>query len=77
MVNGVEMRKSNHPIRIGDAVAAPQGAYRRTVRVLALSSRRGPPSEARLLYEEIAPPTRLSDLVSSWEPVLAECEPER
>jgi ribosomal 50S subunit-recycling heat shock protein len=64
-------------VRIGDAIAAPQGAYRRTVQVLALGSRRGPATEARLLYEEIAAPVRLSDHKLAWEPLLAEDDPEK
>lgn len=75
-LNGAEVRKPNHVVRIGDAVAAPQGAYRRTLRVAALGIRRGPASEARLLYEEIAPPVRLSDLASRWEPLLADSDRE-
>ena len=69
-VNGVAVRKPNHMVRIGDAIAAPQGAYRRTVRVLALGSRRGPATEARLLYEEMAAPVRMSDVVGAWVPLL-------
>lgn len=75
-LNGATIRKPNHPVRRGDAIAAPQGAYRRTVRVLALGSRRGPASEARLLYEDIAAPIRLADLIAAWEPLLADGDPE-
>jgi len=75
-LNGVAIRKPNHLVRIGDAIAAPQGAYRRTVRVLALGWRRGPGAEARLLYEEITAPTRLADLMPAWEPILMGGEPE-
>jgi ribosome-associated heat shock protein Hsp15 len=75
-LNGVAVRKPNHAVRLGDAIGAPQGAYQRTVRVLALGLRRGPASEARLLYEEIAVPLRLSDLMQTWEPILADGEPE-
>jgi ribosome-associated heat shock protein Hsp15 len=73
-VNGVVARKPNQAVRIGDAVAAPQGAYRRAVRVLALGSRRGPASEARLLYEELAAPERVKETAAAWEPLLAEGE---
>ncbi len=76
-MNGAAVRKPNHPVRPGDAIAAPLGAFRRTVRVLALGSRRGPASEARLLYEEIAAPMRLSDLVQGMGTRFsADCEPE-
>jgi ribosome-associated heat shock protein Hsp15 len=75
-LNGIVVRKPNHLVRVGDAVAAPQGAYRRTMRVTALGRRRGPAAEARLLYEETAPPTRLSELAPAWEPLLAEGDPQ-
>jgi hypothetical protein len=49
----------------------PQGRMRRTVDVRGLGERRGPPAEARLLYEEPAPPERLGD-GEAWEPLLSE-----
>jgi ribosome-associated heat shock protein Hsp15 len=69
-VNGMAVRKPNHMVRIGDVLAAPQGAFRCTVRVLSLGGRRGPASEARLLYEVTAPPVRQSDLTPAWTPLL-------
>jgi ribosome-associated heat shock protein Hsp15 len=74
-VNQAAVRKPNHLIRIGDIVAAPQGAFRRTVRVLALGARRGPAIEARQLYEEAAAPLHLSSLTPQWSPLLADNEP--
>jgi ribosome-associated heat shock protein Hsp15 len=76
ILNGLPVRKSNRIIRVGDVIVSPQGAYQRTVRVLALGSRRGPATEARLLYEEIATPVRLAELGPAWEPLLTEdgCE---
>lgn len=71
-LNNVAVRKPNQPVRIGDAIAVPQGSYRRTVRILALGSRRGPAIEAQLLYLEIAPPLRVSEIGPAWEPLLAE-----
>lgn len=71
-LNGAEVRKANQTVRVGDAVAAPQGAYRRIVRVVALGARRGPASEARQLYEELGTPVRLRDLAPGWEPLLAD-----
>ncbi len=74
-VNHVAMGKPNHPIRIGDIVTVPQGAFRRTVRVLALGTRRGPAIEARQLYEEPAAPVRVSELAPRWTPLLGDSEP--
>jgi ribosome-associated heat shock protein Hsp15 len=70
-VNGSPVKKANHPIRMGDIVVLPQGGWQRTVRVLALGSRRGPAPEARLLYEEAAVSIRLADLAPAWMPLLA------
>jgi ribosome-associated heat shock protein Hsp15 len=67
-VNGLTVGKANHMVRIGDAVALPQGAFCRTVRVLALGWRRGPAAEARSLYEETAAPVRRSE--PAWTPLL-------
>lgn len=71
-VNGTPARKPNQSVRIGDVVVLPQGGWQRTVRVLALGVRRGPASEARLLYEDAAAALRLRDLVPGWEPLLAD-----
>ena len=75
-LNGIAVRKPNQIVRIGDAVAAPQGGWRRTVQVSALGTRRGPPPEARLLYEEAAPPLRLATEAPAWEPLLADTDRE-
>jgi ribosome-associated heat shock protein Hsp15 len=74
IVNGAAGRKPNQMLRIGDTVAAPQGGLRRTVRVLAFGTRRGPAAEARLLYQEIARPVRLERAMPEWEPLLLEDE---
>lgn len=71
-VNGATVGKANHGVRIGDMVAVRQGAFRRMVRVLNLGARRGPASEARLLYEETVAPVRLSEFAPAWAPLLAE-----
>ncbi len=73
-VNGIAARKANHPVRIGDAVAAPRGAVRRTVQVSALGTRRGPATEARLLYQEAGDPVRLVEPKPAWTPLLEDCD---
>ena len=75
-LNGAAIRKPNRLVHIGDAVAAPQGAWQRTVRVLALGARRGPPAEARLLYEEAATPVPRATRAAAWEPLLADGDGE-
>ena len=71
-LNGMPVRKASHAIRIGDSVVVPQGFLIRTIRVKALGGRRGPPSEARLLYDETAAPVHARDLTLSWKPLLAD-----
>jgi ribosome-associated heat shock protein Hsp15 len=75
MVNQAAVSKANHLVRMGDIIAAPQGAFRRTVRVVGLGTRRGPPAEARLLYEEVAAPVHRSELTPPWTPLLSEDDP--
>jgi ribosome-associated heat shock protein Hsp15 len=69
-INGGAVTKPNHTVRVGDVVILPQGGWQRTVRVLALGMRRGPASEARLLYEEAAAALRLSTVPSDWIPLI-------
>jgi ribosome-associated heat shock protein Hsp15 len=69
-LNGTAVAKANQMVRVGDVVTLPQGGWQRTVRVTALGVRRGPAAEARRLYEELAPATRLLDLAPRWVPLL-------
>lgn len=71
-INGTPVRKPNQSVRIGDIVVLPQGGWQRTVRVVALGDRRGPATEARLLYREAGIALRLKDLMPGWEPLLAD-----
>jgi ribosome-associated heat shock protein Hsp15 len=64
--------KASHTIRVGDIVVVPQGFLIRTIRVKALGGRRGPPSEARLLYDETAAPVHTRELTLSWKSLLAD-----
>jgi ribosome-associated heat shock protein Hsp15 len=67
-VNGGTVEKAA-AVRVGDTVSVPQGKMRRTVAIRALGERRGPPSEARTLYEETRAPEPLSPS-EAWEPLL-------
>ncbi len=53
-VNRQPTDKPHARLRPGDVLTLPVPQGVRVVRVLALAARRGPPAEARLLYEEIA-----------------------
>jgi ribosome-associated heat shock protein Hsp15 len=74
-LNGNPVGKANQAVRVGDVVAMPQGGWQRMVRVVALGVRRGPATEARLLYAELAPATRLRDVPAGWVPLLDDGEP--
>jgi ribosome-associated heat shock protein Hsp15 len=69
-LNGNTVSKPNQMVRIGDVIIVPQGGWQRTVRVLAPGVRRGPASEARLLYEETEAARRLPTVPPDWVPLL-------
>jgi len=73
-LNGATVTKPNQTVRVGDVVVVPQGAFQRTVRVLALGLRRGPASEARALYQETGA-TPLRNIAPIWVPLLDEDDP--
>jgi ribosome-associated heat shock protein Hsp15 len=54
-VNG-ESAKPAKPVRAGDRVEITIVGGRRVLKVAALSDRRGPATEARVLYEDLTPP---------------------
>lgn len=55
-INRQATDKAHARLRVGDVLTVPVHSSVRVVRVLALAVRRGPATEARLLYEEIAEP---------------------
>ncbi len=61
-LNGQPVQKMAALVHPGDVVAVVLGPVRRTVIVRDTGERRGPPAEARTLYDEPSPPERLS-----WE----------
>jgi ribosome-associated heat shock protein Hsp15 len=55
-INRQTTEKPHAKLRIGDVLTVPVHGEVRVVRVAALATRRGPATEARLLYEEIHAP---------------------
>jgi len=55
-IAGSAIFKAHYPVKPGDVLTFPLGPHIRTVKVLALGIRRGPPATAKLLYEDLAPP---------------------
>lgn len=52
-INKMIVTKAHYKVRLGDVLTFAQGPRIRVVRVLALGVRRGPASEARMLYEDL------------------------
>jgi ribosome-associated heat shock protein Hsp15 len=69
-LRGSPVRRPAETVRPGDEIALSHAGWHRRIRVLAAGARRGPPAEARTLYEEIAPPMRVADLEIRWEGLL-------
>jgi ribosome-associated heat shock protein Hsp15 len=59
-LNGAKVSKSSASVRVGDKISVVLETVKRHVTVLALGERRGPPEEARLLYDEPAPREKLN-----------------
>jgi len=55
-INRQPTDKAHARLRVGDVLTVPVRSEVRVLRVLKLASRRGPPAEARLLYDEIVDP---------------------
>jgi ribosome-associated heat shock protein Hsp15 len=53
-IDGKRVEKSSEEVRAGSVVALPLHDQVRILRVLALPTRRGPASEARACYQELA-----------------------
>lgn len=52
-VNRERVVKPSHMVKAGDVITAAVAGRVRVVKVLLLAERRGPPSEARALYEDL------------------------
>lgn len=60
-INGVRCEKPSAMVKIGDVLTLTAGAHVRIIKVLSAGERRGPASEARLLYEDLTPPAPPKD----------------
>ncbi|HYM32634.1 MAG TPA: RNA-binding S4 domain-containing protein [Candidatus Cybelea sp.] len=52
-LNRIAVAKPAATVKPGDVLTLPQGTRIRVVRIVALGNRRGPPAEARALYEDL------------------------
>jgi len=55
-IDGTVVDKPAAPIRPGQVLTFAQGRHVRVIEVVALGVRRGPATEARTLYRDLAPP---------------------
>lgn len=55
-LNRQPIGKPSQPVRPGDVLTFPLGPNVRVIRVRDVGQRRGPPAEARGLYEDLVPP---------------------
>ncbi|MGB0504751.1 MAG: RNA-binding S4 domain-containing protein [Pikeienuella sp.] len=55
-VDGARVTKPGTNVKPGDTLTFAQGSVIRVIRIVALGDRRGPASEAVLLYEDLDPP---------------------
>jgi ribosome-associated heat shock protein Hsp15 len=55
-INGERCQKPSTLVKLGDVLTFPAGGRVRVVKVVNGGERRGPASEARLLYEDLTPP---------------------
>lgn len=56
-LNRTRVDKPSQAVRIGDVVTATVHRQVRVLKVLGIGERRGPPAEARTLYEDLSEPT--------------------
>lgn len=61
-VNGQRAAKPAHAVQPGDVLTFPQGDRIRVVRILAAALRRGPATEAQMLYEDLSPPEEKKEI---------------
>lgn len=70
-VSGLGVVKPHHKVKAGDVLTFPQARHIRVVKIVALSQRRGPASEAQALYEDLKPPALESRLPAGTPDALA------
>lgn len=54
-VNGARCEKPSANVKLGDVLTFAAGARIKVIKVVAIGERRGPATEARLLYEDLTP----------------------
>ena len=60
-INREKNGSASHPVKVGDTLTIGLESGVRVLRILATGTRRGPPAEARLLFEDLSPPPAPKD----------------
>lgn len=60
-INGERCEKASTIVKVGDVLTFPAGPRVRVIKVVAGGTRRGPPSEAQALYEDMTPPPEVRE----------------
>jgi ribosome-associated heat shock protein Hsp15 len=55
-INGARCEKASTIVKVGDVLTFPAGPLVRVIKVVSGGTRRGPASEAQMLYEDLTPP---------------------
>lgn len=63
-INGARIGQAHKPVRIGDVLTVALQGHVKVLKVIALAARRGPSSEAQLIYEDLSPQPPRFDLPS-------------
>lgn len=61
-VNSEKQAKAAYQIGPGDVLTFAQGPHVRVVKIVALSTRRGPAPEAQALYDDLSPPPARNEI---------------
>ena len=64
-INGVRCEKPSATVKVGDVLTLTAGPHVRVIKVLGGGERRGPASEAQLLYEDLTPPAPPKDALAA------------
>ncbi|MCE9523433.1 MAG: RNA-binding S4 domain-containing protein [Alphaproteobacteria bacterium] len=64
-INGARCEKPSTLVKIGDVLTLSAGAHVRIIRVVGVGVRRGPASEASLLYLDLTPPAPAKDSMAA------------
>ncbi len=64
-INGARCEKPSATVKAGDVLTFAAGARVRVIKVVSGGARRGPATEARLLYEDLTPPAEEKPVVAA------------